>query len=76
MELLEGLAGVKPGTQGRVKTDAWLRPSAYDTLFVAGDIADVGDGMTIVATARQNPWLVKTLKGVIAGKSVEQMETL
>jgi NADH dehydrogenase FAD-containing subunit len=73
-ELLDGLAGVKKGSLGRVKTDRWLRPSAYETLFVAGDIADVGDGMTIVATARQNPWLVKTLKAVIGGARVQDQK--
>ncbi len=73
-ELLTDLPGVEPGTQGRVKTDDWMRPSAYANLFVAGDIADVGDAMTIVATSRQNPWLIKTLKNLLAGKSIETLK--
>lgn len=73
-ELISGLPGVKAGTLGRVKTDSWMRPSDYPNLFIAGDIADVGDGMTIVATARQNPWMVKTLKAIIAGKAIEGLK--
>lgn len=69
--LLQDLPGVQAGSSGRVKTDAWLRPCAHPNIFVAGDIADIGDGMTIVATARQNPWLIKTLKKVIGGAPVE-----
>lgn len=70
-ELIADLPGVEKGSSGRVKTDKWLRPSSYPNLFVAGDIADVGDGMTIVAASRQNPWLIKLMKSLIAGKSVE-----
>lgn len=69
--LVKTLPGVQPGSSGRVKTDGWMRPSDYPNVFVAGDIADVGDGMTIVATARQNPWLIKTLKNVLKGAPVE-----
>lgn len=72
--LLDDLPGVRPGSSGRVKTDSWLRPSDYPNLFVAGDVADVGDGMTIVATTRQNPWLIKTLKQVLKGTAVEHQK--
>lgn len=72
--LLDGLPGVEAGTVGRVKTDAWLRPSRYKNVFVAGDVADVGDGMTIVATARQNPWLIRTLKALLTGGPVEGLK--
>ncbi|TCL00393.1 NADH dehydrogenase FAD-containing subunit [Shimia isoporae] len=72
--LIKSLPGVQEGTLGRVRTDGWLRPSDYANVFVAGDIADVGDGMTIVATARQNPWLVKTLKALVAGETVEKLK--
>lgn len=72
--LISDLPEVEMGPSGRVKTDPWMRPSRYPNLFVAGDIADTGDGMTIVATARQNPWLIKTLKAVVKGKSVEKMK--
>ncbi|WP_170335964.1 NAD(P)/FAD-dependent oxidoreductase [Ruegeria arenilitoris] len=72
--LVQSLPGVTSGTAGRVETDKWLRPSDYPNVFVAGDIANVGDGMTIVATTRQNPWLIKTLKKVIDGASVEKQK--
>ena len=74
-ELLSDLPGVESGTLGRVKTDDWMRPSSYPNLFVAGDIADVGDGMTIVTTSRQNPWLIKTLKALLAGQSIEVLKS-
>ena len=69
--LVQTLPGVTLASGGRVKTDKWLRPSEYPNVFVAGDVAAVGDGMTIVATSRQNPWLIKTLKRVVGGSSVE-----
>jgi NADH dehydrogenase FAD-containing subunit len=70
--LLQDLPGVKPGSLGRVKADRWMRPSDHPNIFVAGDIADVGDGMTIVATTRQNPWLIKTLKKLVDGAPLER----
>lgn len=73
-ELLSDLPGVESGALGRIKTDSWMRPSVYPNLFIAGDIADVGDGMTIVATARQNPWMIKTFKALITGKSIESLK--
>lgn len=73
-EILTDLPGVKFDRRGRVNTDAWLRPSDYENVFVAGDIACTGDGMTIVAISRQNPWLIKALKAVLAGKSVEDFK--
>ncbi|GAB5437813.1 MAG: NAD(P)/FAD-dependent oxidoreductase [Falsiruegeria mediterranea] len=72
--LLQNVPGVTVGSSGRLKADAWLRPSDYPNLFIAGDLADVGDGMTIVATTRQNPWLIKTLKKVLAGQPVERQK--
>ncbi len=72
--LAQSLPGVTFAPSGRVKTDQWLRPSAYPNVFVAGDIADVGDGMTIVAISRQNPWLIKTLKQALSGQAVEQQK--
>jgi NADH dehydrogenase FAD-containing subunit len=73
-ELLSELPGVEHGTLGRVKTDDWMRPSNFPNLFIASDIADVGDGMTIVATSRQNPWFIKTPKALLAGKSIEVLK--
>lgn len=72
--LLQDLPGVRVGSLGRLKADAWLRPSDYPNVFIAGDLADIGDGMTIVATTRQNPWLIKTLKKVIDGTPVESQK--
>lgn len=72
--LLSALPGAQAGTLGRVKTDRWMRPSAFTNVFAAGDAADMGDGMTIVATTRQIPWLVKALKALIAGKSIERIK--
>lgn len=72
--LLTSLPGSRVGTLGRVMTDPWMRPSFYSNVFAAGDVADMGDGMTIVATTRQIPWLVKTLKALIAGKSIDQVK--
>ncbi len=59
---------------GRIKTDKWLRPSQHPNVFIAGDIADVGDGMTIVAISRQNPWLIKTLKRALSGQAIEEQK--
>lgn len=72
--LLISLPGSRVGTLGRVMTDPWMRPSVYANVFAAGDVAEMGDGMTIVATTRQIPWLVKALKALIAGKSIEQVK--
>lgn len=71
--LLAALPGAQAGTLGRIRTDRWMRPSSYANVFAAGDVAEMGDGMTIVATTRQIPWLVKALKGLIAGKRIEQL---
>ncbi len=68
--LVQSLPDVTITPSGRVKTDNWLRPSSYPNVFVAGDIADAGDGMTIVAISRQNPWLIKMLKQVMKGTPV------
>lgn len=68
--LLDGLPGVRMMPGGRVATDAWLRPSDHPRLFVGGDIAATGDAMTIVATMRQIPYLVKTLRYVANGEDL------
>lgn len=36
---------------------------------------DAGDAMTVVAASRQQPWLAKLLKAVMAGKTVESQKT-
>ncbi|WP_261307786.1 NAD(P)/FAD-dependent oxidoreductase [Ruegeria atlantica] len=72
--LIQTLPGVNAVPSGRVKTDKWMRPSNFPNVFIAGDIADIGDGMTIVAITRQNPWLVTTLKQVLKGQAVEDQK--
>ncbi len=72
--LLEALDGAQITASKRVTTDAWMRPSTLPNVFVAGDIAEVGDGMTIVAITRQAPWLIKTLKGVLNGARLEDQK--
>lgn len=71
---LEALPGVKRDAAGRFETDGWLRPSKLENVFVAGDAAAAGDHMTIVATARQNPWLIKALKALVKGKPVDGLK--
>ena len=73
-ELIEGLPGAQKTTANRVKVDRWLRPSSLPNVFAAGDVADTGDAMTIVATSRQLPWLKAMLKGLMAGKPLDQMK--
>ena len=73
-EVLETLAGVQKTTANRIKVDPWMRPSSLPNVFAAGDVADAGDGMTIVATSRQLPWLKATLSGLGQGKTVEDMK--
>jgi len=71
--ILETLPGIAKGAAGRVKTDPWLRPSDLPNVFAAGDVAEAGDAMTIVAVSRQTPWLEKLLTALINGKTVEDM---
>jgi len=71
-DLLQALPGTESSSAGRIKVDAWLRPSpSLTNVFAAGDVADAGDAMTIVATSRQLPWLKRTLLGLGAGKSID-----
>lgn len=72
--LLEGLDGAVKSTANRIKTDPWMRPSALPNVFAAGDVADMGDAMTIVASSRQLPWLKKTLTALIDGKALEDQK--
>ncbi|MEL7105428.1 MAG: FAD-dependent oxidoreductase [Pseudomonadota bacterium] len=70
-----GLADLLPdvtrGPDKRLVTDGWMRPTPLPNVFAAGDIADNGDLMTIVAVSRQVPWLAKLLKAVASGQTVE-----
>lgn len=67
------IAGASLAPSGRIKVDSWLRPAGMRSVFALGDAAETGDGMTIVAITRQAPWLVKTLKAVIAGRAIETL---
>ena len=58
---------------GRLEVDRWLRPVGKLGIFALGDAAETGDLMTIVAITRQAPWLVKTLKAIMAGRAVETL---
>lgn len=73
-ELLETLEGVEKTTANRIRVDPWMRPSSLPNVFAAGDVADAGDAMTIVAISRQLPWLKAALSGLAQGKSVEDIE--
>ena len=73
--LLESVDGVKTAADGRVEHDGWMRPSKFrSSLFAVGDVLASGDAMTIVGISRQVPWLEKTIKAVLAGKSVESLK--
>ncbi|ASJ72918.1 NAD(P)/FAD-dependent oxidoreductase [Granulosicoccus antarcticus] len=72
--LLEALPEAKLGRNQRIKTDVWMRPSTYDNVFAAGDVAEMGDAMTIVATSRQLTWLKKTLTALVNGQKIEDLK--
>jgi NADH dehydrogenase FAD-containing subunit len=69
--LLKTLAGTTFDRLGRVMVDPWLRPAGESHVFALGDVAATGDLMTIVAISRQAPWLARTLKAILAGKSTQ-----
>ncbi|WP_421726102.1 NAD(P)/FAD-dependent oxidoreductase [Bauldia sp.] len=71
---IDQLPGVKHAPDGRIMTDAWMRPSSLPNVFAAGDVADNGDHMTIVGVSRQVPWLAKLLQSAAAGQSVESLK--
>jgi NADH dehydrogenase FAD-containing subunit len=58
---------------GRMKVDAWLRPAGLANVFVTGDAVSAGDYMSIVAILRQQPWLTKTIRAVLAGTKIEKI---
>lgn len=72
-DLLRPLPGAKFDAIGRAEVDGWLRPSSHPNVFALGDAIAVGDAMTIVAIMRQQPWLTKTIKAVLAGKKAESL---
>lgn len=66
-----------PGTScqpnGQLAVDPWLRPSSLPHVFAVGDLAATGEGMTVVSTMRQTPWLAKTLRKVAKGSAPERL---
>lgn len=71
--LLTALPDVRAIADGRVATDPWLRPSSHPRIFVGGDVAATGDAMTIVATMRQIPFLIKALRCVASGGDIHHL---
>jgi NADH dehydrogenase FAD-containing subunit len=71
--LASPIAAAKLAASGRLVVDPWLRPAGLNRVFALGDAAETGDFMTIVAITRQAPWLVKTLKAIMAGRAVESL---
>ena len=67
------VAEAKFAASSRLAVDPWLRPVGQRHVFALGDAAETGDFMTIVAITRQAPWLVKTLKAIMAGRAVETL---
>lgn len=66
-----------PGTirqpNGQLTIDTWLRPSSLPRVFAIGDLAATGEGMTVVSTMRQAPWLAKTLRKLAKGAELEDL---
>ncbi|MCL4671378.1 MAG: FAD-dependent oxidoreductase [Sphingomonadaceae bacterium] len=75
--IAESPAHVLPGTvrqhNGQLAVDAWLRPSSLPRVFAIGDLAATGEGMTVVSTMRQTPWLAKTLRKLAQGTTLEDL---
>lgn len=73
----DGPAHALPGTSqrpnGQLAVDPWLRPSSLPRVFAIGDLAATGEGMTVVSTMRQTPWLAKTLRRMAGGASLESL---
>lgn len=72
--LADQLPDVTRGPDKRLVVDQWMRPSSLPNVFAAGDAADNGDMMTIVAVSRQVPWLAKLLKALASGQPVESQK--
>lgn len=67
------LPSAKRQPNGQLAIDAWLRPSSLPNVFVAGDLAATGDGMTIVAIGKHVPWLKRTLLKLSEGQALENL---
>jgi NADH dehydrogenase FAD-containing subunit len=62
------LPGSSKRPNGQLVVDGWLRPSSLPNVFALGDLIDTGEGMTVVATMRQAPWLAKVIRALARGK--------
>lgn len=71
--LLRTITGAEFDPVGRIKVDPWLRPAGMPHVFAIGDAASAGDYMSIVGILRQQPWLARTIKSVLGGKTVETL---
>jgi NADH dehydrogenase FAD-containing subunit len=67
------LAGTREQPNGQLEVDRWLRPSSLPNVFAIGDLAATGEGMTVVSTMRQTPWLAKTLRQLARGAKLEDL---
>lgn len=67
------LPGAQRNPNGQLRVDPWLRPSNLPNVFVIGDLAATGDGMTVVATAKHTPWIRDALLKLAEGKAVESL---
>ncbi|TSB02327.1 NAD(P)/FAD-dependent oxidoreductase [Sphingorhabdus contaminans] len=68
------LPGVRCEPNGQLSVDSWLRPSRLPNVFVLGDLAATGDGMTIVAIGKHVPWMKRALLKLAAGQRVESLQ--
>jgi NADH dehydrogenase FAD-containing subunit len=69
------LPGASKRPNGQLGVDDWLRPSSLPHVFAMGDLIDTGEGMTVVATTRQAPWLAKTIHKLANGNALEALPT-
>ena len=67
------LQGIDRKPNGQLGVDPWLRPSSLPSVFAIGDIAATGEGMTVISTTRQTPWLAKTLRKLAKGARLESL---
>lgn len=67
------MPGISRQPNGQLAVDQWLRPSSLANVFAIGDLAATGEGMTVVSTMRQAPWLAKTLRGLAQGAQLESL---
>ena len=72
--LFDGLPGVSKADSGRIAVDGYLRPSSHPNVFAAGDVAETGDGMTVVGITRQLPWLKTAMHALAEGKELDLLK--